>query len=432
MIRILFLLTLFLFSCYTQAATVINDYFVFETQKEVNIYYHRVLGLKIFSIVKKLPQQRQDFFREKTNQIYQTYLAQYQLTEEQFPKPYVDIVSGFHSASFSRHVRGKVMQTNLITLGQDEIKDDPDMLVAVLAHEMAHYFHRHGSIQSKYLKANQETNLELTQENNYGEGIVNDAKLQTQLNYLDKMHYYLEPKSSNYLADLPKIRITPKSVPDQILNFLTDYEFSTQAYTVDQKICRSEVKTILHNIRKASSFTYNDIQELSYTLKRCELYRIGSTQEIFSHFYAKENYKHLFENTKQKAQDPEHANYLTAKSIINKDHPLTVMLTHFYSQRKAVKKALEQIQFDKLIFFSKENQADITSFGILESLNLEYTILKTHQFHSQADESCEELSQEFSISQQRKNSFYYGDSFFNSHNAQCWRYYRAKTMQEKK
>jgi hypothetical protein len=436
MLKSILISLLALLTTHTYAAKIINGYYIVENQKDaLKIYQQTITPMIPFFFIKghisSFPE-----LKHVADEIYQAYLSYFNMTSKEFPKPYIDIAGNFtNAANISYRMNNRIYPTNLIVMGESMFinKDKVtylDSFQSILAHEMAHYFHKH-AIKNKFISANQTAERVLNQENNFGEAIAHDKNLTRALNDLSKVYKMLEPKSKDPYEDLKIIRFGANTISQQVLKKMLSLSFDNTASTVDQKICRQEVKIITKNIIQAQEVNLEDIDKLSKVFMRCQQYSVAlTTKQMLNKIFGKQyidGIYHLAAQEDKQLKDIPLTHRLCVESIRLGDHPLITLIKAFYTQRAFAQALVKHINFDKVLFYSTEDEADMTAFSILDEIGLPQAQLYT--FDVQWDNSeCKEELKNFREDKITSLHHLYMTKKHNIHSPACWRYYRTEQM----
>ncbi len=157
-----------------------ENYVIFEKgDQEIKEYknFLKRMGVNIVEVPRNEYSEQQYLELDNaTKQLHETYLKLYNVTAEQFPLPYVIFEMTQYSANFTAVINNKPYATNFITLSVNHINNE-DGMWSILAHEMAHYFHKHATKKTQFVRAGYTVHRDLTPENEYGVNFDHDPEL---------------------------------------------------------------------------------------------------------------------------------------------------------------------------------------------------------------------------------------------------------------
>ena len=130
-----------------------SNYSIFEATDQVEAqdfmnFMGAVYGVQ-FNVLPITPETQTiwDEMNAIKEELHQAFLAYYQVSEKDYPMPYVVLDQGQISATFSMQVDGKLYSTNFISISINHATNE-DSMYSILAHEMGHYYHKNGVKQT--------------------------------------------------------------------------------------------------------------------------------------------------------------------------------------------------------------------------------------------------------------------------------------------
>lgn len=405
------------------AYKVTDDYVIFESgdEKEVSELLMTVAqagGPVIRPYVRNEDSKKYyDIVDEAVESIHQTYLELYNVDETDFPLPYV-VLSKDTSLNMGTLFEGEVYATNFINLGLAQISG-VESIYTILAHEIAHYFHKHSALGQKYLKVSYSENRDTNAENGYGENIGNDPELKQKLILLDRTaSIYASPNSR--VADLKEIKIGQNDPMFKVLfNTYKDTLFVSSTEKLEEECLPAFSK--LGQIY-TQGLNLERINDLNSLIPSCTAADVIPVEEILKNIFPANELQELIANPANFADSESEILKIVARSLVVNDTPIATALKIIYGYRLDIQRMVNEINWDQLQIYTPEDEADITAFKILNKMGLaEYQLSFINLLSERAKQACIESIKDDNVD-------YYGGSEFGTHHSVCWRVNRTIKM----
>ncbi|MBD65986.1 MAG: hypothetical protein CME62_12315 [Halobacteriovoraceae bacterium] len=410
-----------------------DKYVIFEPgDKEVESF---IAYLKrTYSQMGLTPLERNDFTEELFERldeintaIHQAYLSHFNITAEEFPKPYVVIDRGRNSANYGVPMPDQVTQqtvtmgTNFITISFEHIKNEK-ALWTVLAHEIAHYYHNH--IQEKnFLRASYTHHRELNEANGYGANIENDMRLAQALESI----YMTSNAYVGRGANVDSITSMKIGTADPMLNLIVKQYSNVFTYDKTESMADLSCYGLKNRITKLAgreALTLQAIEDIDKLAKVCPATKFATHLEIVEKIYPMDVAYKVVQNPRQFTTDRDSNKRVIAEGILQEEHALATAFKIILNYRTELKNLVEAIQWDKLQFYTKENEADITSFKVLNAMGLAHYQISFLDLVFNKNKCVESLENE------AVEVNYFSHTELDTHNSMCWRVYRSRQMLE--
>ena len=349
-----------------------------------------------------------------TELLHETYLKYFKISEKEFPIPYVIFELGQYSANFSAPTRSGYKPSNFISLSVNHISND-DGMWSILAHEMAHYFHKHGAKKSQFVRASYSEHRELTHENGYGVEIENSPELAAKLDQILLAGRTYESGRAS-VSILSKVRIGSN---DPMIKAIAR-EYQGLIGSVEM-VC-SAIITRLNEIIAKGDLKSSDLNSLNPLAKSCTRSKDGKVNDILRYMYNPQIVSLLTKKTELFIKAPGLTIREIAKSIKANDHAIVTGLKAIMAYRTELKQLVDSIDWDKLQFYTHENEADITAFKILNELGIAHYQLNMLEFVFNKNKCVD------SINDAEIEVEYFGGTELDTHHSSCWRVYRTLQM----
>jgi hypothetical protein len=349
-------------------------------------------------------------------QLHKTYLKYFKVSEQNYPMPYVIFEMGQYSANFSAPTQSGYKPSNFISLSLNHISNEGG-LWSILAHEMAHYYHKHAAKKSQFIKASytEHEHRELSQENGYGMDIDNSPELAAKLDQILLAARAYEGGRGN-VANLSKVRIGPND--PMIKAIAREY----QGLVGSVEMACSAIVGRLNEIISKGDLTTSDLNSLNPLAKSCTRSKDGEVSGILKYMYKPQIVSFLTQKPDLLLNAPGLAIREIAKSILENDHAIVTGLKAIMAYRTELKQLVESIDWDNLQFYTHENEADITAFKILNELGIAHYQLNMLEFVFNKNKCVD------SITDAEIEVEYFGVTELDTHHSSCWRVYRTMQM----
>lgn len=360
--------------------------------------------------------------KDINTEIHKAYLEFFKLDEAHFPKPFVLISQGNNSTNVAYIKDQTIMPSNIIAIGMEHLANH-ELAYTTLAHEMAHYYHKHLLEKRLFKRVSYAYNREsINVHNQFGSHIPNDPTLNEllhQINYFDLMYY----RGKADLEDLASIQITDS---DPI--YLLIKQRYSDLFQKDGQLtphCKSLINGI-KKLKKSTSPTRDMLAEIQKHEAGCELTENKSWDYLF---YSLLDYRDLHKIVMNTEEYVDHSNpiiALAANAKINQTQPITTAIDMAIQQRRAFQEAIQNIDWDKVQFYTVESEADITGFKILNYLEKGHYQLSTLQLEPHKVSSCLEAIHDPKI----RIPYLGEEKVYDFHGSLCFRAYRTIKMIE--
>lgn len=404
------------------AYKIANNYVIFERGDDNIVQQYKVFLQRNGVNLRELP--RSDFSKEQyarldyaSQKLHETYLSYFNTTEEKYPKPYVIFELGQYSANFSAPTKYGYLPSNFISLSVNHISND-DGMWSILAHEMAHYYHKHATAHTKFIRASYTEQRELTEDNSYGMDIENNQDLADKLDQILLSGRTYEGNRSS-VANLTKVRIG--STDPMIRVIAKEY---TKVAASSEMACTAVINQ-LNDIIKKGELLVAEINALNDVAKNCSETKDGKVQDLLKYFYKPQLINFLMASPQSFLTAPSVTSREVSKSIMAKDHPIVTGLKMIAAYRTELKDLVNSIDWESLQFYTHEDEADITAFKILNELGIAHYQLNMLDFVFNKNKCVD------SINDAEVEVEYFGATELDTHHSSCWRVYRTMQMLNK-
>jgi hypothetical protein len=413
-------MVLLLSAVQAQAYKITENYVIFEKGDDNIVGQYKAYLRQNGIYLQELPRNnntKEQYARldDAKKRLHDTYLDYFKVTKEDYPMPYVIYETGQFSANFSAPTANGFKPSNFISLSVNHISND-DGMWTIMAHEMAHYYHRHASAQTKFVKASHSEDRELTQENGYGMDIDNEPALASKLDTILLAGRRYEGNRAT-VSNLSKIRIGPS---DPMIRIIAQ-EYKNIFVSVEMA-CSAITANLNEIIAKGDLTTFNP-SDLNKLAKSCTISKNAKLIDLLKYMYNPTAAALLLSSSEQLEMNKLNA---STRTIIEShklgDHPIVTALKLVVSYRTELKNLVDSINWETLQFYTHEDEADITAFKILNELGIAHYQLTMLEFVFNKNKCVD------SITNAEIEIEYFGATELDTHHSSCWRVYRTLQM----
>lgn len=408
------------------------NYAIFEQddQFEVESYLNHMSSYGIFNyqaipddiLYKRLDKKIQNIALE----LYQAYLKEFKLSEINFPRPFIILSTSEMLANIAyieNPESNTAIASNLIIMSSRYAYTD-ELIYAQLAHEMAHYYHRHLNKRSKTIRAYYlENHRDINIDNNFGANIPNNVQLRNDLNTIQKVGYSLYgPKNSRKM--LERIEIAPyDGIKAHIMN---RYPELFQIPKDANNNCIPLLQHLESMIQPNVELSKEMIAKTNTLEAKCDLTKDKAWDFLFKEILPTEIINYININPLNFLNAPNPVIVRAAEANLYVELPITSMIGLIYQQRLEIKKLVTSINWKDLQLYTVESQADVTSFQVLQQLGKADSQLSILNIELPKSTKCVEKILDETKDINPLNAI----SNIDAHEDACYRAYRTYKMLE--